>query len=1077
MSSASPSTLVVRPDSGRVELALLAESRRTGFIDAGAHRTFSQLVEACGGPAFAQRAPADPWLVRTMLATEAPRLARPVFGDVATTADFALQADQLRGELYSQELTPTYLSDVALTGRTGDKVRALAALFSAVDERLEALQLVDRRAIVHLATRRLKELGLPEPLLRFEAIEVRDLHDLAPARLTFLDALARACVSSNRRFRLVLPWAGSPHTDAFVGQVARFFEKRWESLQGAELVPESSSSELGVQLRNVFAAEATQGLAHGLRVVSCASPRDEARAIAAGVKQALEQGTPPERVAIAFRDLADDTELLVEHLDALGIPARARLGIPLAASPIGRLSLSLLTLADDRFPADAVASLLESRYARALSKGMPPCRGAFAEAGVRDDVIGEKDGQGAWAVRLGALRDRRAREAVERRVLTADVQALETLIGGVKRVLALGRSIPPRGTASAMLEAWWKAVGSLGIGEALSEVDRPAVGHLLEAEIDHAVARDQASFDALSSLVRSLRTSLEKSGLGAVQLERRAFARWLTLAAGEVNLQARGPRAGAVWLVDVRELPGSAFDTVFLGGLLDGRFPGRPTPAPLLSEDERLEVNLASPTTAFRLSVIDDGVALPLRLAEDRLLLHHALLSAPAVTLSFPRTDARGREALRSPFLDALERVVALPVELRAHRPVPLLDDVQSATELSIRAALEIFSPLETRQSPRDHRALALQRLTANDAWANTARTMSAIEIERLRFFSQPDAKPGRFSGAVLDEGVRSRLLPSLEWGPARPISASQLETWSKCHFLGLGRRLLRLEEDEAAGEEMDHRTLGDLLHSTLKRLIPTLQAQGRWPPSKLQLEHVSKELDGALAAAADEVGRTMPVGHHLLFGISVDRARRELLRLVFESAITPIVGATPKAFESTFGRRDAPESVQQVSIPPGLPDERPIFLAGAIDRLDVAPGLVAVIDYKLSRPGTPKERLDGLLLTDFQLPLYLFVARTMYPGRSVDAAWVGLRKSESLVLSRVLRDEDYSLDDVLAVDVEHRRRLALEERPNLANSVHTLQHSLRSGDFSARPLDCEHCHLRSVCRISARRLSETEGD
>ncbi len=146
-------------------------------------------------------------------------------------------------------------------------------------------------------------------------------------------------------------------------------------------------------------------------------------------------------------------------------------------------------------------------------------------------------------------------------------------------------------------------------------------------------------------------------------------------------------------------------------------------------------------------------------------------------------------------------------------------------------------------------------------------------------------------------------------------------------------------------------------------------------------------------------------------------------------------------------------------------------LLCRAIDRLDVSPTQVAVIDYKLSRPGNPKARLDALLLKDFQLPLYLFVARQQYPKRAVDAAWVGLRKSESLVLSRVLRDEAYSLDDVLAVDLETRRRLAESEVPNLANSVHALQASLRRGDFGARPLDCKYCHLRSVCRISARRL------
>lgn len=1077
MTASTPALLQVRPDSGRVELALLEASRREGFVDAGGQLTFSQLIDACRGPAFAGLAPADPLMVRALLSVEAPPRARSVFGEVATSADFARSAELLRGELYAQDVSPALLGDVALSGRTGDKARALADLFAAVDERLKALGLVDRRALVQLATARLKAEGLPDALLRFVGVEVRELHDLPPARLVFLDALARACVAAGRRFRLVLPWTGSPHTDAFIGQVARFFEKRWESLEGVELAPEVPPQERSVHLRQLFAAQVTAAPLAGLELISCATPRDEARAIAVGVKHALEQGTPIERIAVAFRDLADDTELLVEQFDALGVPVRARLGVPLSASPIGRLALSVLSLADDEFPVASVAALLESRYAPALSKGMPPCRGLFAEAGVRDDAIGAKDGRGAWMVRLGALLERRTREAAERRSLAPDVHALEALLGGVKRVLFLGRSIPHRAPALALLEAWWKAVASLGIDAALAAPQPAPAGRLLEAEIDRAVARDQASFEALSSLVRSLRRALELSKLGEVPLERRAFARWLRLASADVNLQTRGPRAGAVRLLDVRELPGASFERLFLGGLLDGRFPGRPAPGALLSDDERGELNLAAGTTLFRLAVLDDGVALPLRLAEDRLLLHHALVAAPRVTLSFSRTDGRGREALRSPFLDALERIASpLASTLLPHRPVPLLDEVECEAEFAARAALELFSPSETRLSARDPRAGVLEQVVAAEPWLASAQVMSAIELERLRFFSRPDAQPGRFSGAVAG-AVLERLQPSLEWGAARPISASQLESWANCHFLGLARRVLRLEEDERAGEEMDHRALGDLLHAALKRLIPALQSRGQWPPSKLQLEVVTAELDAALKDAAGEVGRAMPVGHHLLFDVSVERARRELLRLVFEPAITPIVGAAPKAFEAPFGRRDAPPAVQQVSIPPGLPEERAVFLAGAIDRLDVAPALVAVIDYKLSRPGTPKARLDALLLRDFQLPLYLYVARAMYPGRAVDAAWVGLRKSEALVLSRVLKHAPFDLEDVLSVDLERRRELAQRGLPNLANAVHALHGVLRRGDFGARPLDCEYCHLRSVCRISGRRLSESEAD
>jgi hypothetical protein len=1057
-----------------VDLALLEAGRRDGFVDAGAHRTFAQLLEALDAPGWARLAPADPWLVRALIASEALS-ARPVFGELAQTAEFALQADLLRGELFAQDVSPALAVDLAARtgGRTGEKLSVLATLFERVDEQLARQAVFDRRAIHSLAARRLKDAGVPLALERFSAIEVRELHDLPPARLVFLDALARACVASGRGFRLVLPWAGSAPIDAFVGGVARFFEKRWDGLPGVELVPDAPTTARAVQLRQLFASEPRAAPVEGLNAVSCATPRDEAAAIASGIKRELERGTPPERIAVAFRDLADDSEVLLEHLDALGIPVRARLGLPLAESPIGRLALSLLSLAEDDFPVESVAALIESQYAPRFSRGLPPCRAIFAEAGVRDELVGQRAGEGGWSVRLGALLDRRTREAEVRPSLGGEVKVLSAVLETVRRVLSLGRSIPARASASTLLEAWWKAVGALGIDEALSEPSSGPRGSLAEVEVDRAIARDQASFDALGALVRSLRQAFDRTPVGPGPMDRRTLHRWLALAFADVNLEAKGPRAGAVWLLDARELPGTGFEAVFFGGLVDGRLPGRSMGSRLFSDDERAEVNAAAGMQLFRLSVMDDGVALPLRLAEDRFLFHQALVCAPSVTLTLPRSDARGRELLRSPFLDALERVVQpLPTSIRPHRPIAPLEEVDTPRQLAIRAALEAWSPQETRQSARDPRARVLLEALRDEPWIATVRSIAEIEAERLRFFTAEAALPGRFSGG-LDGPVLERLRPSLEWDAAHPVSASQLESWSKCHFLGLGRRVLKLEADEEAGEELDHRAAGQLLHAALKRLIPALQERGVWPPTKTQLPLVSQLLDDALRAGVDEVARTLPLGHHVLFEVSVERARRDLSRRIFEAAMTPFVGAQPRGFEVVFGKKDAAPRLEQVSIPPALSSERPVFVTGAIDRLDVAPAQVGVVDYKLTAPGTPKGRLDALLLSDFQLPLYLFVARTLHPERAVDAAWVGLRRGDPLLVSNVMKGATLRFDELLATDETTRHRLTMEEKPNLANAVHGLQASLRKGDFGARPLDCRYCRLKSVCRISARRLHD----
>ena len=59
-------------------------------------------------------------------------------------------------------------------------------------------------------------------------------------------------------------------------------------------------------------------------------------------------------------------------------------------------------------------------------------------------------------------------------------------------------------------------------------------------------------------------------------------------------------------VLDVRELGDRAFEHVCIGGLTDGRFPGRDTPHPLFPDEDRIRVNAWLPDDPYPLADVDD---------------------------------------------------------------------------------------------------------------------------------------------------------------------------------------------------------------------------------------------------------------------------------------------------------------------------------------------------------------------------------------------------------------------------------------------------------------------------------------
>lgn len=520
--------------------------------------------------------------------------------------------------------------------------------------------------------------------------------------------------------------------------------------------------------------------------------------------------------------------------------------------------------------------------------------------------------------------------------------------------------------------------------------------------------------------------------------------------------------------------PACSFEHLLVGGLTDGRFPGRPEPQALFPDEDRAQVNRALRRPVFRLSTgegpVGDG-RLPARLGEDRLLLHLALSASRAtVTLSYART-AGGREQLASPFLDELARLTGLKVAALPRRPVAALDELTCEPELRARVALEALANPDLRSTEPDPARAALAPRFAGEAWFAEASACAAIEAERLRYFSVPTQPPGPFSGDALSAGLEAALGERFSFGATRPLSATVLGQFGNCRFRGFLSEGLGLAEPEAPGEEIDARGKGSFWHEVLQRLMPALKAAGLL--GKGAQEIPPELLDRVLEQAAEETERKGHVGHPALWTIGRARARAMVHRLLdADHRGLPFEGLAPEAAELAFGPKATLEAWREVVIPAALAGEEPIYLKGKIDRLDRGDG-AGVVDYKSGKAKGAPEASRALLVTEFQLALYLFAARRAGLEGPLKAAWLFLKDAEALAFDAVLARGGDQLDDLLATDVETRQRLAADGRKNLPSAVHALVADMRAGKFPIRPEDCRGCPYRAVCRITDWRVEE----
>ena len=942
------------------------------------------------------------------------------FRRVAETRGFLHAANGLCEELDDLGITPDGLR-AAAHGPRAAKLAACAEFAAAVGRRVTS----DEPVLVRAA--RVIEAGCPRPFDRVRTVIVSGFVTFGPVEWRILTSLVRradlwAC----------LPADPGDRPDAFAA--VRETRTRLEALGRTErhAVPTRSDRPAGLAHldRHLFGPTvppATDGA--GVQVIEAPGPLGEARLVARRIRTLVSAGTPPDCIVVTGRDLTNSLDLLGEVFAEYGLPVELHGERAIQRNPAVGTLLRALRLPDDGWPFAAVTALLRSTYFRPAWPEATANRVRRSEGLLR--LLGEPRDREAYlrAVRLWAdtppdgLEDEQAEGSRRRRKarLAADCRPF------LERYFRAWDGLPSSADArtfAAAVRGFAHDIGLEAVAEESAE-DRTAL---------------QAVWTALGAW-------------DGPPIPRAVFLRRLgTLAAG-VELP-RSPRtAGRVRVVSAEDARHLACDHLFVLGLGEKGFP-RLAPRPSLLDDaDRLilrEAGLPFPDPAARLG------------AEQLLFLELVARPARGLVLSYPAVDEKGQPLLPGSFLRAVTECFApeaVPVERRRMLIEGYLTrEPQCPAEARSRFAHAVRGVDE----PAAHPDMP-NELCEHLGWARQAAGGRFRSKDYNRYDGWLDSPEALAT-------VRERF------GPDHVFSPTALEAYVACPFRFLLGHVLRLEELDEPGEEVEHTRRGAAYHRALSRLHAKLrEADPDMTKARLP-EHVGPELlaeiDRAVAEYAD---RAPSPASRRLWELEGKRLHRSAARYRqhWDGFLDPWrkAGAPldPRLLEADFGSGPSPsEAVAPLIVSVNGVEVR---IGGRIDRVDVAElddGLgFWVIDYKTGR-GANYPASDLARFEKLQLPLYaLAVERVFFPNRKARplglAYWLVTDQGPKPVLPGAKQSLGWLSDP----------KQWATFRKQLEEWVARVVGRIRDGQFPLAPRSdkcTETCAFGPVCRISQSR-------
>jgi len=934
----------------------------------------------------------------------------------------------------------------AIENQPRPKTRELVRIYREYQNMLARRELIDTDGMFWLVLEEMRDRAkLRAALGGIELLIFDGFFDVTKAEGEVLKGL----LQSVEQVWLRLDWL--PGARGFAA-AERFVKEYCAGAERIEVAPPPRSPAAFISTRLFEPEREVEGaLGADVTVMECRDRLAEVEGIAAEIKRmVVEDGLPPNRIAVAFRNMPPYAPILREVFASCGIPYNCAVGRPLRESPVVAALMNILEIVREDYARESVMKLLRSPYVRFVFEYQGKdgvLDGDFLDSEAR--VARVFRGRETWGAKLRGSADRLAKEmetsGEEDDRAAGRAAKLREQSRGIELALAeiakLSQPMPPKQFG----EIFGGIIERLGIARGIF------FGHRSEVD-EEILERDYRALDKFQDLLKDV---IFAAGFARKEkFEFEEFAEMIEAGLSGETFDVKRDVDYGVHVLPVDEVRGGDYDVVFLGGLVDGEFPLPEIPRIFYSEKRRTELGFK--TTPSNLEI-------------ERYLFASAIGAARRKLLvSYPRSDD-GKVLLKSLFLREIER--CLPrVEVRRY-PMPGAVFSPKSLQSSLGSAL----------AGRDEEAAgrAIRECGAapgGDALKEMVRSLAAEEKRR-----GGDCW-SRFEGMLTDPEAKALVAQKYS---DRALSASTLEKYARCPFRFFAEEVAGLAELEEPQEEIDALEKGRVIHRTLGRFYIERRAQGRIEINEEEdrqaaLRHIRR-------IAEEEFGRMPYEGlfwdverERIIGGPDLEWAG--VLEMFIDTEMKDRSAGRPRFFEVTFGRpradeiTDAALALPEVVLGNGADEVR---LAGRIDRVDVAEvegeKLALAVDYKTGAAPHYSEILDHLSL---QIPIYM-MALGRWGFRPVGGAYYCL-KEDPAKFGKLGAGGSFfgSAPDLKAhFGVPKGSRAGLFEIPELTEILEGIKDKIieyaagiRGGVFHPSVLEpyragCRYCPFNALCR------------